>query len=1755
MLARGARPLRSILAIGTCLSGSATALLLAPEAQAQVARAPVVASLGLSSDLPVLASLPAPVAAPSDPTIVAPEAKVAVAVISQAAAALPPAPDYDHGTGTITGSDVVVRVGSVATGNDGERGVDTVATGTTSIEARSVTTTGAFATGIHASGYGDIVIDASQVSTSGFHAFGIEADNRSAGAQSGGITINAGAVSTSGYVSNAVWAASYAGAISITADSVAANGSYSTAVYGSSQLGDVRIDVATVGSAGQGILANSTTTTDITAGDVETRGVGIAAVGGRVSVHAGRVTTSGDNAAAVSAHSNDGAYLYSGAGPRILVDVGTVSTGGYHSDGIDTVNTRFDDTFIYFDSVATSGDSSLGINALATNRAIVVKGGAVSTSGDYATGVVVQNLSSDNFVTVDRITTSGDHSAGVAAFINQGISNNIDVKTITTSGNNSDGVLAVLNGRGETSNVDVGTVYTHGAYSKGVAAYAYGTHDMININAETVVTDGLYADGIYAKNFSVAGNVDITAGTIATLHTSSVGIFAYAYDGNVNIAADSVNGGAIVARTAYGDIHITAGAVNASHYYYSAIKASGRGDIVIEAGTLNGSGRNVGGIRVDGLTVAVDADSITLTGDDARGIIAAGVNQVTIHSNLVRTTGIYSSAIEAGARHVSIYAGDILTYGDHAYGIGASTIAPRFRYVPTTFHPGYYATVSVSGGITTHGDVAKAIKVLSDGGAAVHVGGPIATSGYNAQGVFSVAFAPQTIDGGADIHTSGVYSAGVLSISYGGDITIGLGNITTEGEASAGIYARALDHDGTGMHGLIDIDVKSITTSGEQAAGITAINTTLGGGVSIKADGIATSGDNSVGVLGVSLTSDVSVDVGSVSTAGAKSIGVYAYSSFGNAEVTVGDASTTGDNAGAVVAIGRATLVTAAGDVTTAGDGSAGIYAVSLQAVAKVVANNVSTSGDHASAIRGYAFLTGVDVTTGGRIATTGDQSHGVEIFGNGPLVIVNNGSVTTAGETSHGLYASADAISHAAITVTNAGSVATTGANADTIRVLGHGDIKVASTGTISAKGDNSAGVVAIVTPQPPQTPPAVASGTKTAETVTLLATPPTLLSLNVAAVDVAGTNAAGIVALSHQGDVSITAGKVTALGAGVIGIDVTATTGSATIAIGTLESDGVGLRSSASGNDSVSVSGAVRTPNQIAIELASSAGISSLSVAKGATVVGGGHYDPADPTGAKTGNTIVIGGRTAMTIENAGTIANVGDGYAIFAVDGGTNPPLTGLAISNGGRIEGAVHLTGLADRIVNSGSFVATKDSDFGGGADVFVNSGTFAIGAAATSPGTQASLAASGHSVSMLGLESFQNTGGIVELRNGVAGDTLTLSGNYTGSGSARLGLDLGNGKVDRLVIGGMATGSTTIVLNVDATGATLLAEPMTLVQAGAGSSAAAFSLANAQVGLIDYGMAFDAASGGYRLTSTAGAPVRRLTKIGEGAREIWGQSAAAASAHMTELRDAAGSGRSLWGQTFGSVANHDGPAELAYRQSFYGARIGIDLGGGKRTSFGLTGGYLNARQSFKGGATRATFDTLSFGAYGSLRSGVVFTNLLAQLDHSWIKLQDGTPGAIWTDDASGDTYGAQAELGARFATRGLFVEPVATLAWQHGKIGAITALGQSIDPDDGDAVTGKLGARIGGSVRLGGSEAVLYARGAYVHAFSGDTGLVFRSGGTSEAVAGVRAGDHGEAALGVNLLGKGAWNGFVEGDARFGGGQSGGGGRVGLRLAF
>lgn len=484
----------------------------------------------------------------------------------------------------------------------------------------------------------------------------------------------------------------------------------------------------------------------------------------------------------------------------------------------------------------------------------------------------------------------------------------------------------------------------------------------------------------------------------------------------------------------------------------------------------------------------------------------------------------------------------------------------------------------------------------------------------------------------------------------------------------------------------------------------------------------------------------------------------------------------------------------------------------------------------------------------------------------------------------------------------------------------------------------------------------------------------------------------------------------------------------------------------------------------------------------------------------------------------------------------------------------------LTDGDDEVTNNGPVDLTADVDFLAGSDALVNNDVITVGAGATAP----------VKVSLLSLDALKNQG-LIDLRNGHVGDVLTLSGDYNGATSkARLGLDVGPNGADMLVVGDVANGSTQILLGgVSAKTAVLTGDkgPI-LIQAGADSKADAFRIENYEIGLIRYGLLFDAKTATYRLKGVAGQRTYEALKISEGAGSVWRQSADAWSAHVASLRDAgsAANGAGLWGQTYGGRQNRDDDVaasaqrEVAvdYEQTTYGGQMGLDLLNAGlddgRIALGLTGGYADAKMRFSGVAGQEVkLRVVNFGGYVALTQGGFFLNALAKADRQSIKARNDVDGIDAKFD--GTAYGAQVETGHRFGDGDLAYETLLGVNYVSTRLDDMETLGQRLDFDHATGFTARAGLRGAARNDLLGGALTTYGAAFVVHDFTVKNGLTLVSGGESEHLSKDGGRTFGQVTVGVSYRSAGGMITFAEAGGDYGGGRQGGGLRIGARFGF
>ena len=999
------------------------------------------------------------------------------------------------------------------------------------------------------------------------------------------------------------------------------------------------------------------------------------------------------------------------------------------------------------------------------------------------------------------------------------------------------------------------------------------------------------------------------------------------------------------------------------------------------------------------------------------------------------------------------------------------------------------------------------------------------------------------------------YSNGITYVAVANPLTVVLQNgvnINTTGGIRPGVQLTGVGNASFVLQGL----GATVTTDANNASGVFA--TTDTGNINLGIGSVTTSGTNASGVRAASAAGNIAVNATTVRTSGAGSNGVDASTPLGDINVNAGSIATTGTNANGVLATtNRGNISVAPASVNTTGAGAAGVRATST--LGNIVIGNgasvITTSGVGADAVNAATGTGAISVNVQ-QARTTGATSDAIDLTSASGAVTVNARDVTTTGNGSRGVVASGESV---AVNLTG-GANGTTGPNANAIEVRARNGAASVTTGAVSTVGDSSA-VIDVSSLRGPVTVQAGALTTSGANSVGIRASTGTggsavpgdtaavggPINVNVTSIRTGGANSTGLITNALFGaDTTINAGDIQTTGAGSSGILATSGMGGdIRITAGRVTATGAGSNAiQAAGMGAsllvVNTTGLVSSTQGTGI-LVNSGSTSTINVGSGSNV-----------SGAVNGiNSTAVGG---TVITNAGVIGSTG-GFAVDANGGAAS-------ITNTGTVNGRIDLTANADTVTNAAGarFNAVGTSDFGLGADAFNNAGVLTAFSSAT----------------FNGLENFTNTG-LVDLRDGVADDILTLTGTtFTGGPGSQVGLDVtfANNASDRLIIG-TAAGTTTLLLNNTAPGTAPLLNLNGILVVDANTAAAS----NFQLGGIsDFGftrlnLVFDAATNNFLLVTAPDTEVFEAGRYGVGMGNAWNQSGDAWSARMTELRDVAFTGLEarpdgfeMWAQGYaGSEGqnqvrsfNLGGPAttfDLSYDQEFQGFQLGGDVKssmGWATTVFGLTGGVINSDQTFASGNS-FRLQGGNIGAYAGLYAGGFFLNGLVKADRYDATVMSST--AFFREETQATTLGAKAEAGYRMGLGGFFIEPLVTLAYTDSDMDDLSVPGGTFTFEDNESLRGEAGVRVGGDFAMGSSRIQPFIGVFAVEEYRGQNTAVFNSGPTAFRLQDVEPDGYGKVSVGLNLLEQDGVNLFIRGDALFGGEADGGSVRIGARWSF
>ena len=862
-----------------------------------------------------------------------------------------------------------------------------------------------------------------------------------------------------------------------------------------------------------------------------------------------------------------------------------------------------------------------------------------------------------------------------------------------------------------------------------------------------------------------------------------------------------------------------------------------------------------------------------------------------------------------------------------------------------------------------------------------------------------------------------------------------------------------------------------------------------------------------------------------------------------------------------------------AGTVTCSPDNNpyaTGVTYIALDDLTIVLEDGVEidTSGNLNAGILAISGGLDSDLTIAGgtntSITTDSDGGFGAFAATNSGDLTVNLDEITTTGLNAVGIVASS---ADGAVSI-SANDISTTGADAHGVGVLTNlGDITI-DTGTISTAGIGAAGITAVsdigdidITADTITTSGATASlANPGAIGITATTGGTGTVTVDAGDITTTGTGATGIFATTADGLASVTADSISTSGDNANGITVSSTTGPVNLTVGDVSTTGdfsnaISATGGIDANVAANINGVVTTTGAADAVVITSSDMATVTVGSAGSV------------SASNGDSFVLTSVTGTTLNNAGTIAAAPNGFAVLANGG----PIT---INSSGTLSSDIQLTAGNDRVNNSGTFVVGSNPDFGAGTDVFANSGTVQVGAGANAVVNS----------TFTGLETFNNNGGLIDLRNGRAGDTLTLPGTFNGSGNSQLGLDvvLDGSANDRLIIGGAASGQTEVLVGA-LPGQAVFNPGAVLIQAGAASNANAFDFAGGFIenGLVRNEIVYNPADFSFRLTGAPSDAAFGTLGFADGARNLWLRSADAVSAQLRAQRDALWSNDGgeasprMWVQLHASKESRETSRNVntfgqtrtlnsGLVQDFGGVQLGLDIGGGAGErggfAFGVTGGYMASELNLRG-ADEVSFDTANAGVYGSFSSGNLFANVIGKYDHYWADVDMASIG--FGQSINGSSYGARGEVGFRFGSDSFFVEPAASISWVNTSFDDFTAFGTQVSFEEDDGLRGRAGARIGGMLPMLGSTTSFYVGANYVHEFQGEDGVVFTSGGQDLRFTNARLQDYGEALAGINVGQANGISGFAEGtytrsfkdNAAGELPLEGYGGRVGMRVRF
>jgi len=1289
---------------------------------------------------------------------------------------------------TSTGIDITTN-GTVTALTAGKDGIDAQSqslTGNVTIVANgdvNAGNAGIVGAILNAGGSGNIDVTANGAINA---RFGVDAENFGSGNTSvttvGPVNVTTG---------NGIFALTTGGNVTVNAGDVTSTGNTAIIAQQTKVAGAGNVDVT---------AGNVSGTTGIDAHNFGTGTVSVTANGTVTGTAAEGIKATGNDAVTVSVANTvtgatRGLSLVGGTGGAGNISV--TGTGGFFGGTGDAANIQNNGSGTVTVNISgasgSTGGEGIVVRDTATGGNISVTTGAVTALTAGKDAIDVQSQSATANITE---VANGDINAGnagmVAAILNAGGTGNIDV-TANGSMTARFGVDAENFGSGSTSVTTVGPVNV----TTGNGIFALTTGGNVTVNAGDVTSTGNTAIIAQQTKVAGAGNVDVTAGNVSgttgidahnfgtgtvsvtangtVTGTAAEGIKATGNDAVTISVADTVTGAtrglSLVGGTGgAGNISVTgAGGFFGGTGDAANIQNNGSGTVTVNISGASGSTGGEGIVVRDTATggnISVTTGAVTAltAGKDAIDVqsqsATANITEVANGDINAGNAGMVAAILNAGGTgNIDVTANGSMTarFGVDAENFGSgNTSVTTVGPVNVTTGNGIFAlttggNVTVNAGdVTSTGNtaiIAQQTKVAGAGNVDVTAGNVSGTTGIDAHnfgtGTVSVT-ANGTVTGTA---AEGIKATGngAVTISVADTVTGatnglslvggtgGTGNISVTG--AGGFFggtgdAANIQNNGSGTV-TVNISGASGSTGGN---GIIVRDTAAGGDISVTTGAVTalTAGKNAIDAQSQSLTANITeVANGDINAGNAGMVAaIFPAAATGNIDVTANGAMT------ARFGVDAENFGTGTTSVTTVGPVNAttgnGIFALATGGNVTVNAGDVTSTGNTAIIAQQtkVAGAGNVDVTAGNVSGTTGIDAHN---FGTGTVSVTANGTVT--GTAAEGIKATGNGA--VSVSVANAVTGATNGltlvggtGGAGNISVTGAGGF-FGGTGDAANIQNNGSGTVTVNI--------SGASGSTAGNGIVVRDT------------------AAG-------GDINVTTGAVTALTAGMDGIEVLSQSNAANVTIvanGDVNAGNAGIvgaifPGAATGNVDVTANGAINARFGVDAE---NFGSGTTSV----TTVG--------PVNVTTGNGVYASSRGGNVTVNSGDVTSTGD-VAIIAQQ--LNAAGAGNVDVTGGNVSGT---TGIVAANLGTGTVGVTANGTV---------TGTSAEGILATGNGAVTVTAADTVTGATRGLSLVGGSGGTGNI-------LVTGTGFFGGSGDAANILNNGAGTVTVNISG--ASGST------------------------------------------------------------------------------------------------------------------------------------------------------------------------------------------------------------------------------------------------------------------------------------------------------------------------------------------------------------------------